>query len=112
MAMTERVIPDRVPGRGNGAHQRRLALHPFANGEERGVHARLCKHVEDLRRPARIRTVVEREIDGLRRHCSLTLSLFRLRISASRVSQYNRGSALPRSRMRAAGANALISRRK
>jgi hypothetical protein len=105
MAMTERVIPNGVPGGGNGAHQRRLALHAFADCEERGVHARLRKHVEDLRRPARIRTVVEREID-------VTLSLFRLRISASRVSQYKRGSALPRSRMRAAGANTLVSKRK
>ena len=110
--MTERVIPDRVPGRGNGAHQRRFALHAFADGEEGGVHARLRKHVEDLRRPARIRTVVEGEVDVLRRHCSLTLSLLKLRISASRVSQYNRGSALPRSRMRAAGAKALVSKRK
>ncbi len=90
--MAVRVIADRMAGRCDGAQQRRLALRAFADREERGVHARLREQIEDLRRPARIRTVVERQVDLLA-HArspglgSLTLSLFKLRTSAVRVSQ-------------------------
>ena len=109
--MTERVIADSVAKRSDGPQQRRLTLRAFADREKRRMHPRLREQIEDLRRPVGIRAVVERQVDVLRAHDS-TLSLLKLRTSAARVSQYRRGSALPRSRMRAAGANTLINSRK
>ena len=106
MPVAEGVITDRVPGGRDASHQPRFALRTLADREESRMHARLREQIQDLRRPAGIRTVVERQVDGLLAHGSL-LSLFKLRTSAVRVSQYNRGSALPRARMRAAGANTL-----
>lgn len=108
MPMAERVIADGVPGGMNPPHQLGGALRLFADCKKRGAHLRPFEHIEHTRRPLRIRTVIEGEIEGAR-HGQPSFNLPMLRDKASRVSQYRRGSADSRPRMRAAGANTHIN---
>src|SRR5690606_32579769 len=109
MAVTERVIADRMTGSMNSPHEIRCALRLLTDREERGLHIRLLQHIEHAWRPFRIRHIVECEINSIRAHDYPTFILLTFRASASRVSQYKRGAACSRLRIRAAGANTHIS---
>ena len=85
--MTESVIADGMSGRMNSPHQVRSTLRLLTDGEERRLHASVRQSIEDVRRPFRIRSIVEREIDTIGAHDYPAFNLPKLRDSASRVSQ-------------------------
>jgi hypothetical protein len=63
MPMTEGVIADDVASRMNSPDQIRRTLRLLADSEKRCLRARLLQCIEHARRPLRIGTVVECEID-------------------------------------------------
>ena len=63
IGMIIRVVSNLVTFVDNSLNQSRIFLSIYSDQEESGLHVRLFQDIENLRRPFRIRTVIERNRD-------------------------------------------------